>query len=158
MRPPHSLLFFRLNKPSFLSLSLQRSCSSLLIILVALLWTLSNSSLSFLYWGPTPRCSTPNGASQGQRREGQSPPCPCWPPLFSSERPFCFVFPSQPWTVTPDFTHHAHTASLSAVAVNSKYVVTGSRDESIQIYDMRKKVEHGALLQHNGKGYDKHQG
>lgn len=58
--------------------------------------------------------------------------------------------PGEPWTVTPDFTHHAHTASLSAVAVNSKYVVTGSRDESIQIYDMRKKVEHGALLQHNG--------
>ncbi|XP_072184963.1 p21-activated protein kinase-interacting protein 1 isoform X2 [Excalfactoria chinensis] len=58
--------------------------------------------------------------------------------------------PGEPWTVTPDFTHHAHTASLSAVAVNSRYVVTGSRDESIQIYDMRKKVEHGALLQHNG--------
>uniref|UniRef100_A0A8C9G3I9 PAK1 interacting protein 1 n=1 Tax=Pavo cristatus TaxID=9049 RepID=A0A8C9G3I9_PAVCR len=58
--------------------------------------------------------------------------------------------PGEPWTVTPDFTNHAHTASLSAVAVNSKYVVTGSRDESIQIYDMRKKVEHGALLQHNG--------
>ncbi|OXB60169.1 hypothetical protein ASZ78_012320 [Callipepla squamata] len=58
--------------------------------------------------------------------------------------------PGEPWTVDPDFTHHAHTASLSAVAVNSKYVVTGSRDETIQIYDMRKKVEHGALLQHNG--------
>ncbi|OXB84540.1 UNVERIFIED_CONTAM: hypothetical protein H355_008016 [Colinus virginianus] len=57
--------------------------------------------------------------------------------------------PGEPWTVDPDFTHHAHTASLSAVAVNSKYVVTGSRDETIQIYDMRKKVEHGALLQHN---------
>ncbi|NXC50083.1 PK1IP protein, partial [Penelope pileata] len=56
----------------------------------------------------------------------------------------------QAWTVTPDFTHHAHTASLSAVAVNSRYVVTGSRDETIQIYDMKKKVEHGALLQHNG--------
>ncbi|NXE79769.1 PK1IP protein, partial [Cochlearius cochlearius] len=56
----------------------------------------------------------------------------------------------QPWTVAPDFTHHAHSASLSAVAVNSRYVVTGSRDETIQIYDMKKKIEHGALLQHNG--------
>ncbi|KAM9166030.1 p21-activated protein kinase-interacting protein 1 isoform 2-T2 [Pangshura tecta] len=54
------------------------------------------------------------------------------------------------WTPIPDFTHHAHTASLSAVAVNNRYVVTGSRDETIQIYDMKKKIEHGALLHHNG--------
>ncbi|KAF1430192.1 p21-activated protein kinase-interacting protein 1-like, partial [Spheniscus humboldti] len=58
--------------------------------------------------------------------------------------------PAEPWTVVPDFTHHAHSASLSAVAVNNRYVVTGSRDETIQIYDMKKKIEHGALLQHNG--------
>uniref|UniRef100_A0A8D0G0R4 p21-activated protein kinase-interacting protein 1-like n=1 Tax=Strix occidentalis caurina TaxID=311401 RepID=A0A8D0G0R4_STROC len=58
--------------------------------------------------------------------------------------------PAESWTVVPDFTHHAHSASLSAVAVNNRYVVTGSRDETIQIYDMKKKVEHGALLQHNG--------
>lgn len=58
--------------------------------------------------------------------------------------------PAESWTVAPDFTHHAHTASLSTVAVNNRYVVTGSRDETIQIYDMKKKIEHGALLQHNG--------
>ncbi|NWW06695.1 PK1IP protein, partial [Oreocharis arfaki] len=58
--------------------------------------------------------------------------------------------PGQSWTVIPDFTHHAHSASLSAVAVNNRYVVTGSRDETIHIYDMKKKIEHGALLQHNG--------
>ncbi|KAM6375582.1 p21-activated protein kinase-interacting protein 1 isoform 2-T4 [Alca torda] len=58
--------------------------------------------------------------------------------------------PAECWTVVPDFTHHAHSASLSAVAVNNRYVVTGSRDETIQIYDMKKKIEHGALLQHNG--------
>ncbi|OWK57722.1 p21-activated protein kinase-interacting protein 1-like [Lonchura striata] len=58
--------------------------------------------------------------------------------------------PGQSWTVVPDFTHHAHSASLSAVAVNNRYVVTGSRDETIQIYDMKKRIEHGALLQHNG--------
>lgn len=50
-----------------------------------------------------------------------------------------------------DFTHHAHTASLSAVAVNSRFVVTGSKDETIHIYDMKKKVDHGALMHHNGK-------
>nr|XP_056710499.1 p21-activated protein kinase-interacting protein 1 [Euleptes europaea] len=60
------------------------------------------------------------------------------------------VRPAENWAVVSDFTHHAHSASLSAVAVNDRYVVTGSRDETIQIYDMQKKVEHGALLQHNG--------
>lgn len=50
-----------------------------------------------------------------------------------------------------DFTHHAHTASLSAVAANNRYVVTGSKDETIHIYDMKKKVEHGALVHHSGK-------
>uniref|UniRef100_A0A674HVA6 PAK1 interacting protein 1 n=2 Tax=Terrapene triunguis TaxID=2587831 RepID=A0A674HVA6_9SAUR len=60
------------------------------------------------------------------------------------------VRPGENWTPIPDFTHHAHTASLSAVAVNNRYVVTGSRDETIQIYDMKKKIEHGALLHHNG--------
>lgn len=54
------------------------------------------------------------------------------------------------WTSVADFTHHAHTASLSAVAVNSRFVVTGSKDETIHIYDMKKKIEHGALVHHNG--------
>nr|XP_002714216.1 p21-activated protein kinase-interacting protein 1 isoform X2 [Oryctolagus cuniculus] len=54
------------------------------------------------------------------------------------------------WTAVAHFTHHAHTASLSAVAVNSRFVVTGSKDETIHIYDMRKKIEHGALVHHNG--------
>ncbi|OWK13089.1 PAK1IP1 [Cervus elaphus hippelaphus] len=53
------------------------------------------------------------------------------------------------WAPVADFTHHAHTASLSAVAVNSRFVVTGSKDETIHIYDMKKKVDHGALMHHN---------
>ncbi|XP_032105861.1 p21-activated protein kinase-interacting protein 1 isoform X4 [Sapajus apella] len=53
------------------------------------------------------------------------------------------------WTPVADFTHHAHTASLSAVAVNSRFVVTGSKDETIHIYDMKKKIEHGALVHHS---------
>ncbi|XP_044282303.1 p21-activated protein kinase-interacting protein 1 isoform X2 [Varanus komodoensis] len=59
------------------------------------------------------------------------------------------VRPGEKWEVVPDFTHHAHSASLSAIAVNDRDVVTGSRDETIQIYDMKKKTEHGALMQHN---------
>lgn len=57
----------------------------------------------------------------------------------------------QKWTSAADFTHHAHTASLSAVAVNSRFVVTGSKDETIHIYDMKKKIDHGALVHHNGE-------
>lgn len=62
----------------------------------------------------------------------------------------CFTL-QQKWTPVADFTHHAHTASLSAVAVNSRFVVTGSKDETIHIYDMKKKIDHGALVHHNGE-------
>ncbi|CAL8346681.1 unnamed protein product [Merluccius merluccius] len=54
------------------------------------------------------------------------------------------------WTATADFTHHAHTKSISAVAASERFVVTGSKDETIQLYDMVKGVEHGALLHHDG--------
>ncbi|EHB10723.1 p21-activated protein kinase-interacting protein 1 [Heterocephalus glaber] len=61
------------------------------------------------------------------------------------------VHAAEKWTSVADFTHHTHTASLSAVAVNSRFVVTGSKDETIHIYDMKKKIDHGALVHHNGK-------
>ncbi|XP_045907901.1 p21-activated protein kinase-interacting protein 1-like, partial [Micropterus dolomieu] len=54
------------------------------------------------------------------------------------------------WTAMANFTHHAHTASISAVAASERFVVTGSKDETIQLYDMKKRVEHGALLHHDG--------
>lgn len=54
------------------------------------------------------------------------------------------------WTPVADFTHHSHTASLSVLAANSRYVVSGSKDETIHIYDMKRKVEHGALVFHAG--------
>uniref|UniRef100_A0A3B4A3C8 Uncharacterized protein n=1 Tax=Periophthalmus magnuspinnatus TaxID=409849 RepID=A0A3B4A3C8_9GOBI len=54
------------------------------------------------------------------------------------------------WGAEADFTHHAHTASISAVASSEQFVVTGSKDETIQLYDLKKRVEHGALLHHNG--------
>ena len=52
MRSPQSLLFSKLKKPSSLNLSSQESCSSPLIVFVALLWTHSKSSMFVLYWGP----------------------------------------------------------------------------------------------------------
>ena len=57
----------------------------------------------------------------------------------------------QEWKATADFTHHAHTQSISAVATSERFVVTGSKDETIQLYDLKKGVEHGALLHHDGK-------
>ncbi|XP_051970338.1 p21-activated protein kinase-interacting protein 1-like [Xyrauchen texanus] len=54
------------------------------------------------------------------------------------------------WTLVPNFTHHAHTASLTAVASNNQFIATGSKDETIQLYDMSMKTEHGALLHHDG--------
>lgn len=63
----------------------------------------------------------------------------------------CFLSVVQEWTAKADFTHHAHTASISAVAASERFVVTGSKDETIQLYDMKKRVEHGALLHHDGE-------
>lgn len=63
--------------------------------------------------------------------------------------PCLFVF--QEWTAKADFTHHAHTASISAVAASERFVVTGSKDETIQLYDMKKRIEHGSLLHHDGE-------
>uniref|UniRef100_A0A672LAX4 Uncharacterized protein n=1 Tax=Sinocyclocheilus grahami TaxID=75366 RepID=A0A672LAX4_SINGR len=54
------------------------------------------------------------------------------------------------WTIEPNFTHHAHTASLTAVSSSDQFIATGSKDETIQLYDMSKKTEHGALLHHDG--------
>jgi len=53
-----------------------------LIIFVAFFWTLSNIPCLSCIGGPRPGCSTPDGASGGQSREGQLAPCLCWPPLF----------------------------------------------------------------------------
>lgn len=52
MRSPCSLLFSGLNKPASFSLPPQERFSSSLIIFLALLWTLSKSSIFFLCWGP----------------------------------------------------------------------------------------------------------
>ncbi|XP_028283025.1 p21-activated protein kinase-interacting protein 1-like [Parambassis ranga] len=54
------------------------------------------------------------------------------------------------WSAEADFTHHAHTATVSAVAASERFVVTGSKDETIQLYDMKKRTDHGALLHHSG--------
>jgi len=71
---------------------------------VALLWTHSNSLISFLYWAGH---STADGASQGQSRGGQSPPSPCCPTLFWCSPGYCWLSGLQ-----------EHTAGLHAVLQN----------------------------------------
>uniref|UniRef100_A0A4W4EX15 Anaphase-promoting complex subunit 4 WD40 domain-containing protein n=1 Tax=Electrophorus electricus TaxID=8005 RepID=A0A4W4EX15_ELEEL len=56
----------------------------------------------------------------------------------------------QEWRIEQVFTHHAHTASLSAVAASEQFIATGSRDETIQLYNMKTRTEHGSLLHHDG--------
>lgn len=48
MGSPHSLLFSKLNKPNSFWLHSQERCSSPWIVFLALLWTLSKISTSFL--------------------------------------------------------------------------------------------------------------
>uniref|UniRef100_UPI00358FA214 p21-activated protein kinase-interacting protein 1 n=1 Tax=Myxine glutinosa TaxID=7769 RepID=UPI00358FA214 len=54
------------------------------------------------------------------------------------------------WNLEPSFTHHGHIASLTAVSVGKKYLATGSRDETIKLYDLKKRVEYGELQEHEG--------
>ena len=56
--------------------------SSPWIILVALLWTHSNISMSFLSWGPQGWTQTQSGVSQEQSREREPPRLTCWPCFF----------------------------------------------------------------------------
>lgn len=49
------------------------------------------------------------------------------------------------------FTNHAHTASLTTVAANEQFVATGSKDETIQLYNMKTRTELGSLLHHSGE-------
>ena len=52
MRSPGSLHFSKLNTPISLHLSQQVRYYSPQIFFLALLWTYSNSSMTFLFWGP----------------------------------------------------------------------------------------------------------
>ncbi|CAN6656864.1 protein Mak11p [Trichomonascus vanleenenianus] len=51
---------------------------------------------------------------------------------------------------TPIFHFTAHTASIRCIAASKRYLVSGSNDEHIRIYDLQKRKELGNLLHHNG--------
>lgn len=53
----------------------------------------------------------------------------------------------------PIFIFPAHIAYIKAVAASpdgGKWLATGSTDESIKIWDLRRRKEHGSLAQHEG--------
>lgn len=51
---------------------------------------------------------------------------------------------------TPIFHFQAHTLSIKSIDIAKRYLVTGSNDEHIRIYDLKKRKELGTLLSHQG--------
>lgn len=50
----------------------------------------------------------------------------------------------------PIFHFEAHALSIKTIAAAKRYLVTGSNDEHIKIYDLQKRKELGTLLGHQG--------
>ncbi|QLL34164.1 hypothetical protein HG536_0G00210 [Torulaspora globosa] len=51
---------------------------------------------------------------------------------------------------TPIFHFQAHTLSVKCLDISGRYLVSGSNDENIRIYDLQKRKELGTLLAHQG--------
>lgn len=51
---------------------------------------------------------------------------------------------------TPIFHFQAHSLSIKCLDISKRYLVSGSNDEHIRIYDLQKRKELGTLLQHQG--------
>lgn len=56
---------------------------------------------------------------------------------------------SQP-VFQPVFHFQAHSLSIKSIDLAKRYLVTGSNDEHIRIYDLQKRKELGTLLSHQG--------
>ena len=85
---PPSLPFCRLNSPSSLSLSSYVRYSSPLVVLVALHWTLSSSSMSLLYWAAQKwtqysRCGFSSAEYRGRITSQNLIPARC-PPAYTA--------------------------------------------------------------------------
>ncbi|KAF9436475.1 p21-activated protein kinase-interacting protein 1-like protein [Entomortierella beljakovae] len=52
--------------------------------------------------------------------------------------------------LTPVFIFAAHIGCIKSLAIGGHYLASGSTDEKIQLYDLRRRKELGALLQHQG--------
>ncbi|KAJ1817233.1 60s ribosome biogenesis protein mak11, partial [Coemansia sp. RSA 2598] len=53
-------------------------------------------------------------------------------------------------TLNPQFIFPAHIGCIKAVSVGGRYLASGSTDECIKLYDLKKRVELGTLHEHKG--------
>jgi protein MAK11 len=52
--------------------------------------------------------------------------------------------------LTPEFIYPAHISSLKSLSMNQRFLVSGSSDEHIKIYDLKLRKEVGTLMHHTG--------
>ncbi|KAF9998887.1 p21-activated protein kinase-interacting protein 1-like protein [Entomortierella chlamydospora] len=52
--------------------------------------------------------------------------------------------------LSPIFIFAAHIGCIKSLAIGGNYLASGSTDEKIQLYDLKRRKELGALLQHQG--------
>ncbi|KAI8320711.1 WD40 repeat-like protein [Martensiomyces pterosporus] len=53
-------------------------------------------------------------------------------------------------TLNPQFIFPAHIGCIKAVSAGGRYLASGSTDEIIKLYDIKKRVELGSLHEHKG--------
>ncbi|KAJ2474269.1 60s ribosome biogenesis protein mak11, partial [Coemansia sp. RSA 2131] len=53
-------------------------------------------------------------------------------------------------TLNPQFIFPAHIGCIKAVSAGGRYLASGSTDEIIKLYDLKKRVELGSLHEHSG--------
>ena len=54
------------------------------------------------------------------------------------------------WLFEPKFTDQGHAGCIKSVATGAKYLASGSTDETIRLFDLKKHVELGTLMHQNG--------
>eukprot|EP00794_Sanderia_malayensis_P007249 gene7249-8057_t len=54
------------------------------------------------------------------------------------------------WHFVPRFTDQGHDGCVKTVSASEKFLASGSTDETIRLYDLRKHVELGSLAQQSG--------
>ncbi|KFH65610.1 hypothetical protein MVEG_09086 [Podila verticillata NRRL 6337] len=52
--------------------------------------------------------------------------------------------------LSPIFAFSAHIGCIKSLAIGGQFLASGSTDEKIQLYDLKRRKELGALLQHQG--------
>jgi len=60
------------------------------------------------------------------------------------------------WTLKPAFIFPAHVSCIKAVAASpqgGKWLATGSADEIVKVWDLKKQKEVGGLMQHQGMSF-----